>query len=44
MRIRGEYCIEASVSVINKMAKTMETTVIIDVAMQLRTTCPTCGS
>jgi|GEM_PF-4930964 len=33
-----------SVSGMNKMAKTIETTVIIEVAMLLRMICATCGS
>src|ERR1035438_5813588 len=36
--IRGENCIEASVSVINRIANTMETTVIIEAAMPARMT------
>ena len=32
IRMRGENCVEASVSVIKGIANTMETTVIIDVA------------
>src|ERR1700746_2928054 len=43
-RMRGENCVEASVSVISRMAKTMETTVMMEVAMALRITCATCGS
>ena len=42
--MRGENCVEANVSVISRMAKTMETTVMIDVAIALRITCATCGS
>ena len=42
--MRGENWVEASVSVISRMAKTMETTVMIEVAMALRITCATCGS
>jgi hypothetical protein len=36
--IRGENCIDASVSVINRMAKTIETTVIIEAAIAASTT------
>ena len=36
-RILGENCIDASVSVINKMAKTIDTTVIIDAAIVANT-------
>src|SRR6516165_1568693 len=43
-RMRGENCVEASVSVISRIAKTMETTVMMEVAMALRITCATCGS
>ena len=42
--MRGENWVEASVSVISRMAKTMETTVMIEVAMALRITWATCGS
>src|SRR5271157_3937112 len=42
--IRGENCIEASVSVISRIAKTIETTVIIEVAIPAKMTCATCGS
>ena len=35
---------EASVSVISRIAKTIETTVMIDVAMLPKMTCATCGS
>ena len=34
--MRGENCIDASVSVISRMAKTIETTVMMDVAMSPR--------
>ena len=44
MMIRGENCIDASVSVISRIANTMETTVIIDAATPARITCATCGS
>ena len=36
--IRGENCIDASVSVINRMANTIETTVIIEAAIAASTT------
>jgi len=36
--IRGENCIEARVSVMSRIAKTIETTVIVDVAISLRIT------
>src|SRR5271165_1011379 len=42
--MRGENCIDASVSVMSRMAKTMETTVIMDAAMPARMTWATCGS
>ena len=42
--IRGENCIDAKVSVISRMAKTMETTVIMEAAMPARMTWATCGS
>jgi hypothetical protein len=35
-RIRGENCIDASVSVIRRMAKTIDTTVMIDAAIVAR--------
>src|SRR5690348_10358932 len=35
-RMRGENCVEASVKVISSMANTIETTVMIDVAIALR--------
>src|SRR5690349_9345677 len=44
IRIRGENCIEANVSVISSMAKTIETTVMIEPAIPARITCATCGS
>ena len=44
IRMRGENCIEASVSVISRMAKTIDTTVMIEVAMTLRIVWATCGS
>ena len=37
--MRGENCMEASVSVISNIAKTIETTVMIEVAMLARITC-----
>src|SRR5579863_3561146 len=42
--IRGENCMDASVRVISRMAKTMDTTVMMDAAMPARITCATCGS
>ena len=42
--MRGENCVEASVSVISRMANTIDTTVMIEVAMLLRITCATAGS
>jgi hypothetical protein len=42
--IRGENCIEARVSVISKIAKTIDTTVIIEPAMPARIIWATCGS
>ena len=42
--MRGENCIDASVSVINRIAKTIYNTVMIEVAMPPRMTCATCGS
>jgi len=39
-----ENCMEASVSVISNIAKTIETTVMIEAAMPPRMTCATCGS
>ena len=42
--MRGENCMEASVSVISRMAKTMDTTVMMEAAMPPRMTCATCGS
>jgi hypothetical protein len=42
--MRGENCVDASVSVINKIANTIDTTVIIEVAMLPRITCATAGS
>src|SRR5580700_9623061 len=42
--MREENCMEASVRVISMMAKTIETTVIMEAAMPARITCATCGS
>src|ERR1035438_5742173 len=42
--MRGENCIDARVSVISRMANTMDTTVIIEAAMPARMTWATCGS
>src|SRR5664279_2131982 len=42
--MRGENCIDARVSVISRMANTMETTVIMEAAMPARMTWATCGS
>jgi hypothetical protein len=44
IRIRGENCVDASVSVISMIANTIDTTVMIEVAMLLRITCATAGS
>jgi hypothetical protein len=44
IRMRGENCVDASVSVISRIANTIDTTVIIEVAMLLRITCATPGS
>lgn len=44
IRMRGENCVDASVSVIRRIANTIDTTVIIEVAMLLRMTCATPGS
>src|SRR6516225_2146344 len=43
-RMRGENCIEASVKVISRMAKTIETTVMTDDAVVPSITCATCAS
>ena len=43
-RMRGENCVEASVSVISRMAKTMDTTVMMEAAMPPKMTCAICGS
>src|SRR5208283_2606971 len=42
--MRGENCIDARVSVISRMAKTIDTTVMMEAAMPPRITCATCGS
>src|SRR5271165_3950321 len=42
--MRGENCIDAKVSVISRMANTIETTVIMEAAMPARMTWATCGS
>src|ERR1039458_17514 len=42
--MRGENCIDARVSVISRMANTMDTTVIMEAAMPARMTWATCGS
>src|SRR5208282_4541556 len=42
--MRGENCIDARVRVINKMANTIDTTVMMEVAMSPKITCATCGS
>src|SRR5664280_1926705 len=42
--MRGENWVDASVSVISRIAKTIDTTVLIEVAMLLRMTCATPGS
>ena len=39
--IRGENCIEASVSVISRIAKTIDTTVMREAAIPARMTCAT---
>jgi hypothetical protein len=44
VRMRGENCVDASVSVISRIANTIDTTVMIEVAMLLRITCATPGS
>jgi hypothetical protein len=44
MRILGENCVEASVSVISRIAKTIETPVIVEVAMLVRMACATWGA
>src|ERR1035441_7241640 len=42
--MRGENCIDARVSVISRMANTIDTTVIMEAAMPARMTWATCGS
>src|ERR1039457_7426177 len=42
--IRGENCIDARVSVISRMANTIDTTVMMEPAMPPRMTWATCGS
>src|ERR1039458_4007810 len=42
--MRGENCIDARVSVISRMANTMDTTVMTEAAMPARMTWATCGS
>src|SRR5271165_2598708 len=42
--IRGENCIDARVSVISRMANTIDTTVMMEAAMPARMTWATCGS
>jgi hypothetical protein len=44
IRMRGENCVDASVSVISRIANTIDTTVMIEVAMLLRITWATPGS
>src|ERR1700683_3144315 len=44
MMMRGENCMEASVRVISRIAKTMETTVMMEAAMPPRMIWATCGS
>src|SRR5665647_548292 len=44
IRMRGENCVDASVSVISRIANTIDTTVMIEVAILLRITCATPGS
>src|SRR5665213_3408550 len=41
IRMRGENWVDARVSVISRIAKTIDTTVMIEVAMLLRITCAT---
>ena len=43
-RMRGENCVEAKVSVISRIAKTIDTTVMIEPAMTARMVCATWGS
>src|ERR1035438_6128510 len=42
--MRGENCIDARVSVISRMANTMDTTVMMEAAIPPRMTWATCGS
>jgi hypothetical protein len=42
--MRGENCVDARVRVISRIAKTIDTTVMIDVAMSVRMAWATCGS
>src|ERR1017187_6105507 len=42
--IRGENCIDARVSVISRMANTIDTTVMMEAAMPAKMTWATCGS
>src|ERR1700675_657345 len=42
--MRGENCIDASVSVMSRMANTIDTTVMMEAAMPARMTWATCGS
>src|ERR1039458_2606432 len=42
--MRGENCMDARVSVISRMANTMDTTVMMEAAMPARMTWATCGS
>ena len=42
--MRGENWVDASVSVINRMANTIDTTVIMAVAILLKISCATAGS
>ena len=44
IKMRGENCVDASVNVIRRIAKTMETTVMVAVAMVVRMACATWGS
>src|ERR1700728_2211988 len=44
IRMRGENWVDAKVSVINRIAKTIDTTVIIDVAISVRIVCAIVGS
>ena len=42
--MRGANCIDASVSVINRIAKTMDTTVMMEAAITPKMSWATCGS